>query len=238
MTYLARWGFAGTVAYMGGVPTLPEPFVWSWSQMLVFNGERLPFPVHYDRATMSHHSTARNQLAARFVGDWLIMLDTDHWFEPDLVWRILDRASRYNLDVLSGLYRYKSWPHSPVAYCWGDKSKGQRTLIKIGAWPEDSPLFQVDAAGGGCLFVRRTVFDRIREELQEEPFDSTKDLQGEDIAFFDRLRRLGIPAWLDTRIKAQHLNWHAVGDADFDNDLIDDSAEERQMGAIEMTPTV
>lgn len=217
---LVEQAFAGTISYMGGVSYLPELFSWSWSQMVQFNNELFPFAIHYDRARVSHHAEARNQLVNRFQGDWLLMLDTDHWFEPDLAWRLLDRMERYNLDVVTGLYRYKSPPYAPVLYCWGDPLKGQKKLLKMAAWPSDCDLLTVDAAGAGCLLVRRRVFDRIRDELGENPFDTTTELQGEDIAFFDRLRRLGIRSWVDTRVHSLHLTWHPIEESDWNPDVL------------------
>ena len=39
--------------------------------------------IHYDRATVSYHSFARNTLVERMEGDFLLMLDTDHILDSD-----------------------------------------------------------------------------------------------------------------------------------------------------------
>ena len=78
----------GTVGYMGGIMAIPEPFMWSWSQMVQFNSEVLP-QIHYTRARMSLHSAARNELYAQMQGDWLLQLDTDLVFDPDFVARMV-----------------------------------------------------------------------------------------------------------------------------------------------------
>jgi hypothetical protein len=100
-----------------------------------------------------------------------------------------------------------------VCYEWGDsllEGEGRKPLIRVCDWDGFRGLVRVDAIGAGTLFVRRRVFDRIRDELGEAPFATSARWQGEDIAFFDRLRRLGIPAWLDTRIETGHLAWTAI----------------------------
>jgi len=190
----------GTVAYLGGLPALPEMFCWSWGQMLAFNAEWLPADafIRYDRAGMSLHVLARNDLARRMEGDWLLMLDTDHAFEPDLCRRLVHRLETYSLDVLCGLYLFKSPPHSPVLYADQDGLKPLRDWYREG-------LMRIDGAGAGCLMVRGTVFERIRETLGEEPFEPRPGCAGEDLAFFLRLKELGIAAWVDTRIECPHL---------------------------------
>lgn len=203
----------GTVSYLGGIPALLEQFQWSWSQMLEYNADYLP-RLWYDRATISYHAAARNKLAHRMRGDWLVMLDTDHQFEPDLIARLLYTATVHDIDVLTGLYQYKVFPHQPVLYAWKNPDNPLEGVQSIADWDTALPLFTVDSAGGGCLFVRRRVFDRIRAELKERPFDPLPPLS-EDNSFFYRLKKLGIKAWVDTRIKSHHLQVRPIDMDDY-----------------------
>lgn len=203
----------GTVAYMGGVMSLPEPFVWSWSQMLEYHADYMLQPgerIFYDRATVSYHAFARNALVQRMRGDWIVMLDTDQQFEPDLVMRLYLLAEKHQLDVLSGLYQYRAHPHNPLLYSWG---KGEEFHL-IGDWDRAAEVFQVGAAGGGCLFVRRSVFQRIERELHEPPFAIWHDYS-EDLSFFKRLQRLKMPAYCAPRVMAGHLQYHALALEDY-----------------------
>lgn len=207
-----------TIAYMGGVPVVPEPFCWSLARLVQHSIEALDFQVDLQRARLSYHAAARNGLAATMRGDWLFTLDTDHEFEPDTLARLLNSAQRLDADVISGFYRYRSQPHAPVAYLWSDQPG---LANPIGWWEPGKPVFQVDATGGGCLLVHRRIFDMIRAELGEDPFDPRRShrgggpVMGEDLSFFDRLHQLGVPAWLDTSIRADHLRWAPVKDEDF-----------------------
>ena len=93
----------GTVAYMGGLPAVLEAFTWSWGQMIQYNQEVFcegSEYIHYERTTISDHAPARNNLVTKFVGDWLIQMDTDHQFEPDIVARMVKLANLHELDVL------------------------------------------------------------------------------------------------------------------------------------------
>jgi len=195
----------GTVAYLGGLPAVLEQFCWSWGQMIAYNAEWIQPGqyIHYERSAYSDHAPARNALATRFLGDWLIQLDTDHIFEPDLAARLLWTADKYQVDVLSGVYQMKQPPHVPVLFEWTgpEESPG---LQPLAAWPGGVKVLQIGSAGGGCLFVRRSVFDRIANELQEEPFDKIFPYS-EDHSFFLRLRRLEIPAYAALNIHCHHL---------------------------------
>lgn len=207
----------GTIAYMGGVYALPEAFCWSLAQMVQYNAEYLSGPgrcVHYDRATVSYHSFARNSLADQMRGDWLLMLDTDHSFEPDLAARMLMRMEKHQIDVLAGIYLYKSPPFMPVLYRWNGEA-----YEVIGQWDGEPRIFEIGSAGAGCLMVRKKVFDRIRNELGEGPFD-IEHPYSEDHSFFNRLRRLGIKAYCDPDIECHHLSNRVLTLADFDRSQI------------------
>jgi hypothetical protein len=207
----------GTVAYLGGVPAVLEEFCWSWGQLIQYNTEYVCQPgelIHYDRARASFHAFARNMLAARMMGDWLLMLDTDHQFEPDVLARLLHRMQRYGLEVVTGIYQFRGPPHSPVLYVWDAESQLYQPL---GDWDRSVPLFPVAASGAGCLLVRRSVLDRIRTELGEGPFDIRPPLS-EDLSFFQRLHELGVQGYCDSRIECHHLRASPLSLADYQVD--------------------
>lgn len=220
---MKKWNYPiGTVGYMGGVYAVPEPFCWSWGALCTFTERTLP-GCYYNRATNSLHDSARGFLVDHMQGDWLVMFDTDHIFRPDVVLRLVHRAYEYGLDVVTGLYQTKTWPHTPLIYQWAEEDKGIKPIVN---WNRDFPLFQVDAAGGGCLLVRRSVFSRIIQELKERPFDRFGEW-GEDLAFFQRCKRLGISCFVDTRIRAHHLQQRGVDLDDMDTTVLKENDEKR-----------
>lgn len=206
----------GTIAYMGGVVALAEPFVWSWTQMIQYNDEHLVEPnerINYDRATVSYHSFARNTLVDKMQGKWLLMMDTDHQFEPDIAARMLAKMDKHNIDVLVGVYQYKAEPYVPVLYGYNPKNK-KRYII--GDWKKNVDVIQIHSAGAGCLMVRGTVFERIKKELKENPFD-IRDAYSEDHSFFERCHELGIKAFFSPNIESHHLIFKALSlDEDYD----------------------
>jgi len=214
---LMRRRAIGTVAYLGGLPALLEPFCWAWSQLVQYNAEYLCEPgeyVHYDRATVSLHDVARNMLVDRMAGDWLLQLDTDHIFEPDLAARMVSHMRTYDLQVAVGLYRHKHPPSTPVIYNWNADAT---FALPIGDWDRESGIraLQIGTAGGGCLMVKRSVFDRIRTELQEQPFTRFQAF-GEDHAFFKRCHALGIPVHALVNVEAPHLALRSMPMTDYE----------------------
>ena len=216
----------GTACFLGGLYTLLEDFSWSFMQMIQYNTEFVCRPsqgeyIHLDRSKTSDRAGARNILAQRMLGDWIWMTDTDHQFEPDILARRLalfnaphpDTGER--IDVLSGLYRYKSYPHLPVIYHF-DPTTGHHAHIGDLDWTK--PLVQVGCAGAGCLLVRRCVFDRIREELHEDPFAEMHPYS-EDFSWFTRLRKLGIKVYVAPQIRSDHLLIKPVTDEMFDRSV-------------------
>lgn len=211
----------GTVAYLGGLPANLEEFTWSWGQMIQFNSEALCGPgeyVHLARTKASFHSFARNQLAEQMLGDWLFMLDTDHQFDPDICARLVDRMNTHNADVVTGLYQHRQWPHVPVLYL-----KNEEDLFSpVGSWgtPNTAPdVFKVDSAGAGCMLVHRRVFEKIREDLHEGPFDITPPF-GEDHSFARRCAKLGFSILCDPRVECNHLQIRPISLEDFDRDAV------------------
>lgn len=209
----------GTIAYLGGLMNVPEPFCWSWSQMIQYNNSYIVQPneaIQYYRSTVSLHSFARNDIVNRSKGDWVLMMDADHQFEPDIAVRMLSLMEKYKIDVLTGIYVFKGDPHPPVLYGWDKKKK---KFYPLGKWKGVGEIFEVGSAGGGCLMVRWSVFERIKEELKEEPFSHIGDY-GEDHSFFLRLKKLGIKVYAATNIQSKHLSYQALGLEDYDQSKV------------------
>jgi len=216
----------GTVGIMSGVPANYLEFTWAWGQMIAYNYEYLLQPdemVHLARTPLSYHAEARNYLARNFMGDWILMLDMDHTFEPDILARMLALTRRYEVDVLTAHYRYKNPPYLLNHFGWDEATKTYYTIAEL-QW--DQRLQEIATTGAGTLLIRRTVFDRIREELGEEPFnilpaeDGTGRQLSEDFSFLTRCRKLGIKVFTAPQIESKHLVTRAIGDEDYQRDQV------------------
>lgn len=191
----------GTVARMWADSTYSS-FTDSLVELLSFSNLSLCRPgeyIHYDKATVSWHEQGRNELVSNFLGDWLLMLDTDHVFAPDLLVRLLEFSKKYNARVISGAYTYKFYPHAPVANLW----LPDNSVAPILDWNRDKEVLEVGPVGGGCLLIHRDVFDKIHEKLNEEPFSIIRGLS-EDYSFCKRCQLLGIPVFWAPRVQCHH----------------------------------
>jgi hypothetical protein len=207
----------GTVAYLGGVPALLEKFSWAFLNMALYSNEYLcshnssnATYINYDRSKVSAHAKARNELVQSMKGNWLLQLDTDHEPPPDLLARMLNLLNKYNIEVLVGIYQVRKYPYPPLLYQWSEDHTEFELMASFDN-PNKAEIFQVAAAGGGCLLVRRNVFYRIITELKCMPFDimihptNNKPLS-EDLSFFYRCRTLEIPCFAAANIESPHLD--------------------------------
>lgn len=221
----------GTVGAMLGLPSVLSDWAWSFAKMVNFNSMYVcdqNTEINYIKSPHSFHAIARNEMAANAMGHWLFMLDCDHSFEPDLLFRMLNAMNKFDADVVSALYLHRSWPYSPTIWKWlPDRDYGHSWL---GDWPPNEVL-EVDCTGGGSLLIKLDVIKRIYDELGEDPF-STEEYSrggrqtGEDFAFFRRLQKLGIKAICPTYIQCNHL---MVKPLDYDKDYDRAGALEQRM---------
>src|SRR5689334_14256902 len=99
----------GSIGYIGGSMVF-EQFAFSMIQMTAMLHEYYLKPgeyIHFDHGTGSGQNDARNELVAKAQGHWLLQLDSDHDFEPDLALQLLQIFEDCKLDVLVGYYAYK-----------------------------------------------------------------------------------------------------------------------------------
>ena len=75
----------------------------------------------------------------------------------------------------------------------------------LARWPEDARVLQIGSAGGGCLFVRRSVYDRLAEAYPSHgAFDKLHPFS-EDHSFFLRCKEQEIPCYAAMQIHSAHL---------------------------------
>lgn len=190
--------FAGSIATMwqdSNYKTFTDCLV----RMALFSQEQLG-PLHYTEAKVSYHEIGRKQIVETFLGDWVLMLDTDHAFAPDLLIRMLALKEKYKCRVLSAIYQYKYPPHGPVANIWTEDGK----LSPLVDWDRGGEIVEVGTVGAGCLLVDRSVFDEIKRKLKEDPFQIRLGLS-EDYSFCQRCKELEIPVNLALKIECHHV---------------------------------
>jgi len=88
------------------------------------------------------------------------------------------------------------------------------------SWPDELELLEVGAAGGGCLWFTRKVYDKLVKDHECQPFDRFPGVS-EDHSFFKRCRESNIKAYLAPKIQAHHLRVVPVTENDCNEDYID-----------------
>jgi GT2 family glycosyltransferase len=150
----------------------------------------------------------RDWIAHRFLQDqtapWLLMLDSDIQFAPDLIDQMLDAAHSVGAKVLSGNVPLDVYP--TVAF-YSTPQPGVFAPLKM--LPPEK-VFQADAVGTAIMLIHREVLQTIREREGEcyflrhtvevedtggHPYRLWMKL-GEDISFCLRARDAGFPSWV------------------------------------------
>lgn len=166
----------------------------------------------------------RNDMVRKFLAhrkaDWLLMIDTDMIFMPDMLERLLENADPDKAPIVGGL-------------CFGfdDKGEVQPTLygfvgdendpivVRYHEWPPEA-MMQVAATGAAALLVHRSVFEKMASfEHPTRPgklgfndaFPWFQELEhdgrpvSEDIGFCWRAGLLRIPVYVNTAVQLGHV---------------------------------
>lgn len=158
-----------------------------------------------------HH--ARNEIVKSTLTRYpeathLFFIDDDICVPPDGLLRLLS----HNLPVVTGMYVQRALPTLPVVFR-RDKNGHHVHLTKF-----CTGLQEVDGCGAGCLLIRTDVLRAI-EATGEPWFNFPKSGISEDLAFCERVKKLGYPIVLDLDVRCTHL-----GIMEFTYDLFEQAA--------------
>jgi hypothetical protein len=147
-------------------------------------------PIAFARHIVSEYARAQSF-------DWLIMIDDDSVFPPDLVRRLLS----HNKDVVTALAYQRLAPFAAVAYEFSAEAKGPVHLEGL----EHTGLRQVDGTGLHCAAIKVSVFERLKDAGIERWYGGFDNRFGEDFAFCAHMQELSIPVYVDTDLIVGHI---------------------------------
>jgi hypothetical protein len=157
-------------------------------------------------------SKQRNRVVKQFLdgtkSDWLLLIDSDEQLSLEAFDKLLETAHDKERPVVAGLvfagFGIEGAPYpKPVPAIFQDAPEGFLPLYK---YDKDS-VFEIDAAGTGCLLIHRSVLEKMRETADKNQgpdwcwfWDGPVDGNwiGEDLLFCRRIRALGFPIYVNT----------------------------------------
>lgn len=166
---------------------------------------------------------ARNDTVASFLAeaaaDWLMWIDTDMGFSPDSIDRLHDAADADERPVVGGLCfmmqelapdglgGYLTQP-LPTVYDWVRTDEGLTGFQSRTEYERDT-LTKADATGSAFILCHRSAFEAVEAEYGRTWYSPVKNEGGttlsEDLSFCTRLAAVGLPLYVDTRVKTSHM---------------------------------
>ena len=181
--------------------------------------------------TVDHHivqgsilTSQRNECIQRMRGDWLLFIDDDMIWSPEMVGRLVLEREEQDLDILGGLCFGRHVPYQPTLYMREKADSGGYHPMET--WSEGT-IVEVDATGCAFLLIHKRVFEmiaggpmppyehRMREGGPPPNFFRWEGLMGEDIRFCQEAKAAGARIWVHTGIKIGHMSEVQITHADF-----------------------
>jgi glycosyltransferase involved in cell wall biosynthesis len=216
---------------------VPTPFVISLSQL--FRPQQLrairelgierffylfnrAFPLDLNRNTLV-------KKALEFDADWLLFLDADMTFPPDLVSGLLSAAAASGSAIVSGTYFKKLPPHPCVSALRlhpedpqlltpiDINGHGLQTRTTTRAPAHATDLVECDVIGLGAALIHREVFDATEAPWFEyEIYEKTGERTvTEDVPFCRKAQEAGFTILTDSRLLCGHVRQVEVGESDW-----------------------
>lgn len=160
-------------------------------------------------------SESREKLAALAINrdaDYVLWLDSDMTFEPDLMERLMKHMETY--DIVTGLYFRRRPPFTPVIFKRLHLEGDVCLFEDYTEYPEDR-VFEVEGIGFGCVMMKTevllSVFARYKNCF------TMMGRNGEDVSFSMRARNCGYKIWCDPSIKCGHIAYSMVNEGFYKN---------------------
>lgn len=154
--------------------------------------------VRFQVGSLIYHS--RNQLAREAISggfDYVLWLDSDLIFNPDIMERMMADLERPEVDIVTGIYYRRVAPYSPTIF-----KEGEKQIETYEDYPHDD-LFEIAACGFGCVMFKTGILADI--VMQQGNWFEPMNGAGEDIAFCTRARLSGLKIFADPKIQLGHL---------------------------------
>jgi len=171
-------------------------------------------------------SKQRNRVVKHFLdttdSDWLLMIDSDEQLSVENFDKLIDAAHHIERPIVAGLVFAAfdvGWIYpQPLPAIFMEQENGFLPLYNY----DKNSIFEIDAAGTGCLLVHRSVLEKMREHTTEHQGQDwcwfwdgaiNGEWVGEDLLFCRRAKQLGFPIYAHTGVILPHLKTYWVQEA-------------------------
>ncbi|MGF2525797.1 glycosyltransferase family 2 protein, partial [Ralstonia pseudosolanacearum] len=144
---------------------------------------------------------ARNELAKQAIkseADWVLWLDSDMVFEPNLLNRMLEVCKENDIDFLTGLCFRRKPPYTPTLFDRLEKVGHGASYTAIMSVPDGR--FKVGGCGFAGVLMSTDVLLSVAAKFGGRMFDPMEGF-GEDVSFCWRARQCGYEIWCDSEIE-------------------------------------
>lgn len=160
--------------------------------------------------SLVYNARAHLTMKAIEIGaEWMMFIDSDMVFPPDVIEKLLDTAISEEADLVTGIYFKRKFPTQPVIckniYWSQDPKTGE---LDGGAevyedYPRDS-VFPIEACGMACTLIKLSAIQDCANACRMSPYQPLPGLS-EDFSFCFRMKQLGKKMLCDSRVKVGHI---------------------------------
>lgn len=173
---------------------------------------------------------ARNKAVGHLLESdvpWLLWLDTDMGFQPDILEQLLAAADPVDRPIvgalcfaqreleMDGMGGYHTIP-TPTIFDWAPIGDLEGYEIRYD-YPANA-LIRCSGTGSAAILVHRSVYERIGEKYGPEWYHrvpARNGSMGEDLSFCMRASALDIPVHVHTGVRTTHAKTVWLGEGDF-----------------------
>lgn len=148
---------------------------------------------------------ARNNLARQAIkaeADYVLWLDSDMVFAPDLLQKMLKVSQENDIDFLTAICFRRKPPYTPCLFDRLEKVENGASYTAIMSVPEGR--FKVGGCGFAGVLMSTDVLMSVASKFDGQMFEPMKGF-GEDVAFCWRARECGYDIWADSDIELGHV---------------------------------
>lgn len=142
------------------------------------------------------------QRALEMDADWMLWLDSDMVFNSDLLYRMLETATKEETDFVTGVYYRRVEPYAPTLFSKLDCTEGAVTWENVQEIP-DHP-FEVEGCGFGAVLLHTQVLFDVLAKFDGRMFQPIDGI-GEDLSFCWRARQCGYKIIADPSLPLGHM---------------------------------